>query len=104
MSEPTTTCKDCGARIVTQEEKALSGEVQEVWADVRTGEWVCSKTGDEHVPGQPAPGTHIVVEGNPVDGFIYHGIPAFQDHEDAVEWAERECGEGWWVVPLQDVE
>jgi hypothetical protein len=102
MSTPTTRCKDCGARIVTQEEKALSGEVQEVWAD-HEGDWVCPVTGNEHEPGTPEPGTFIVVEGSPVDGFVFHGIPAFQTHEIAVEWAENNCSE-WWVAPLQDVE
>jgi len=56
MSEPTTTCKDCGVRIVTQEEKAI-GEpreraYQQVWADFE-GNWVCPVTGNEHVPGEP---------------------------------------------------
>jgi hypothetical protein len=50
------------------------------------------------------PGTHIVVEGNPVDGFVFHGIPAFPDAETAVCWAEENCTAEWWVAPLQDVE
>lgn len=50
------------------------------------------------------PGTHIVVEGNPVDGFVFHGIPAFPDHDSALTWAEENCTAEWWVAPLQDVE
>jgi len=97
-------CKHCGKDVMQQEEKALSGEVQIVWAD-RSGEWCCKHNdGNEHEPGMPKPGTHVVMEGNPGDGFVIHGIPAFQDHDDAVEWAEQNCDEGWWIMPLQDVE
>jgi len=52
MSEPTTTCKDCGVRIVAQDEKALSGEHQTVLADFE-GNSVCPVTGNEHAPGEP---------------------------------------------------
>jgi len=101
-------CKHCGKNIEEQEEKAIAEPAnrryQIVWAD-RSGEWCCPyNDGNEHEPGTPEPGTHIVVEGNPVDGFVFHGIPAFQDHDGALKWAEDNCGEGWWVVPLQDVE
>jgi hypothetical protein len=99
-------CTGCGAYIAQQEEKALSGEVQVVWATISGGEWICDLTGEEHVPMHPVrePGTHIVVEGNPVDGFVFHGIPAFHDHDAALTWAQENCSAEWWVAPLQDVD
>jgi hypothetical protein len=101
-------CRDCGAALGHRDEKALSGEVQMVWADLLTDEWVCPKTGNEHVQVMggplPEPGAFIVIEGNPIDGFVAHGIPAFADYEAAVEWAAETCQAEWWVMPLQDVE
>jgi hypothetical protein len=108
-------CRHCNVALGSQQEKALSGEVQWVWASVLNGNWVCPRTGDEHCashvpcPGHSTPmpeavGAFIVVEGNPVDGFVYHGIPAFEDHESATAWADENCTESWWIVPLQDVE
>jgi len=100
------TCLDCGRHIRLGSEKALSGETQMVWV-ANDGGWVCDKTGNEHRPTSRVaaePGGFIVVEGNPVDGFVFHGIPAFEDAEEAVTWAERECTREWWVAPLQDVE
>ncbi len=101
-----TRCRHCGFTIVQQEERALAtGEVQVVWMAPLTGQWTCEDNdGDEHEPGVPAPGTHIVVEGNPVDGFVFHGIPAFQSQQAAIEWAENTCDGDWWIAPLQDVE
>jgi hypothetical protein len=103
-------CRDCGKVLHQQAEKALSGEVQMVWADDED-DWVCDLTGNEHVQvwrveseRRAAPGAFIVVEGNPVVGFVYHGIPAFDDHDDATRWAEENCTIEWWVVPLQDVD
>jgi hypothetical protein len=110
------TCRHCNAVLGSQQEKALSGEVAWVWANVVTNEWVCHLTGDEHCPKhlpcpghaevkpEEAPGTFVVLEGNPVDGFVIHGIPAFADHEAAVIWAAETCTNEWWVMPLQDVE
>jgi hypothetical protein len=107
------TCRHCNVALGNQEEKALSGEVQEVWASVLTGEWVCEVTGDEHCPAHlpcehgvvvAPPGTWIVVEGDPVNGFIFHGIPAFADEDAAERWAVDNCTESAWVAPLQDVE
>jgi len=43
-------CRHCNKAIGQQAEKALSGEVQMVWADVLEGDWVCDVTGDEHCP------------------------------------------------------
>ncbi len=60
MGEPTTTCKDCGARIVQQDEKALSGEHQTVLADFE-GNWVCPVTGNEHVPGEPSRPVQVTI-------------------------------------------
>jgi len=42
-----TGCTDCGRAVHQMPEKALSGEVQMVWAD-DSGGWVCERTGDEH--------------------------------------------------------
>jgi hypothetical protein len=97
-------CRDCARALHQIAEKAIgSGEWAMVWADV-TGEWVCRRTGNEHAPVEYVLGTWIVVEGNPVDGLIFHGIPAFTEHEEATEWAENNCSADWWVAPLQDVE
>jgi hypothetical protein len=54
-------CRDCGLTIEQRPEKALSGEVQMVWAD-NGGEWVCDVTGDEHVPGEPKRPVKVIVE------------------------------------------
>jgi hypothetical protein len=42
-------CVDCRHPLHQQQEKALSGEVQMVWADA-IGTWICPVTGDEHRP------------------------------------------------------
>lgn len=44
-----TACKDCGATLHQQEEKALDGTFALVWANSE-GRWVCAQTGDEHTP------------------------------------------------------
>jgi hypothetical protein len=110
------TCRHCNSALGQEAEKAIgNGEFATVWTSLLTGDWVCPVTGDEHCPihlpcaHRPVitagtAGAFIVMEGNPVDGFVFHGIPAFDDHDAAVEWAEENCTEGWWVVPLQDVE
>jgi len=41
-------CKTCGMALEQRAEKALSGEVQTVWAEVGTEDWVCPQTGNEH--------------------------------------------------------
>ncbi len=43
-------CKDCGATLHHEMEKALSGESQGVLID-ESGAWVCEETGQEHKPG-----------------------------------------------------
>lgn len=40
---------------------------------------------------------HIVITGNPVDGFDYHG--PFDEHGDATEFAGR-LGVDWWIAEL----
>lgn len=59
-------------------------------------------TRDEECPacadGQPPVEPRIVITGNPVDGFAYHG--PFESEEEAQEWAENECQDDWWVAPL----
>jgi hypothetical protein len=119
MSAVPATCRHCNEEIAPEAVKALSGEIQMVWTGIMSGEWVCDITKDEHcpvnvvcshrdtlpytLPGTP-PGTFVVMEGNPVDGFVIHGIPAFPDHDAAVEWAASNCDSEWWVMPLQDVD
>jgi hypothetical protein len=108
----TRVCRDCEHPLHRRPEKALSGETQMVWAD-QHDVWVCEVTGNEHVQvwrveresaHEPEPGVWIVVEGNPIDGFVFHGIPAFADDEAATEWAENNVKNDWWIAPLQDVE
>jgi hypothetical protein len=46
-------------------------------------------------------GMHIIIIGNPVDGFEYIG--PFKTGEDAVAWANQDAnidGE-WWIAPLE---
>lgn len=40
----------------------------------------------------------IVVVGDPVEGFSFHG--PFASTDTAVEWADAECDADWWVAPL----
>lgn len=109
-------CRHCNKALGQQQEKALDGEYAMVWASLTGGEWVCEVTGDEHEPTS-VPCTHgpevavyaaqwIIVAGNPVDGFTYHGVPTFTEHEDAIAWAENNTPDysDWWVVPLQHIE
>jgi hypothetical protein len=49
-----TRCKDCGAKIYQQLEKAIGdGTWAVVWTGER-GDWTCERTGNEHEPGEPA--------------------------------------------------
>lgn len=44
---------------------------------------------------------HIVITGNPVQGFFFYG--PFQSETEAVDWAEREQSDfEWWIAPLQE--
>jgi len=43
----------------------------------------------------------IVMSGNAFDGMDCWGM--FEEHDKAVEWAERNCDE-WYVVAVQDVD
>lgn len=40
----------------------------------------------------------IVITGNPVDGFCYHG--PFNNFEEALEWTELNCGGDYWITGL----
>jgi hypothetical protein len=46
----------------------------------------------------------IVVSGNPVDGFTFHG--PFHLREDAIAWAEDAVttGYSWWIANLNEPE
>lgn len=44
----------------------------------------------------------ILITGNPVDGFQYHG--PFDSTEDAADWASRTQDADWWVAPVQHAE
>jgi hypothetical protein len=55
-------CKDCGQVIAPQEEKALSGEVQTVFATLTDGTWVCPVTEEEHEPGTPRRNVQVIVK------------------------------------------
>lgn len=43
-------------------------------------------------------GTHILIVGNPVDGFEYYG--PFKTGEDAIAFGEEHTGSDWWIAPL----
>lgn len=44
-------CKKCAQPLVPDAEKALDGEIQEVWRSTLTDGWICMVDGDEHEPG-----------------------------------------------------
>ena len=44
----------------------------------------------------------IIIEGNIFDGHTFHG--PFEDHEDAIEWAERNLKTDWLVATLRPAE
>lgn len=45
------------------------------------------------------PEYHIIITGNPVGGFEYHG--PFPGAEEALTWADANCqGEEWWATRL----
>jgi len=44
----------------------------------------------------------IIIEGNIFDGHTFHG--PFEDHEDAIEWAERNLKSDWLVATLHPAE
>ena len=44
-------CKKCAQLLVPDGEKALSGEIQEVWRSQLTNNWICKVDGNEHAPG-----------------------------------------------------
>lgn len=39
--------------------------------------------------------------GNPVDGFSFYGV--FNDHESAIEYAENEMSDAWYIVTINPV-
>jgi hypothetical protein len=43
----------------------------------------------------------VVIAGTIGDGFSVWG--PFNDFDEANEWAERECGDEWWVVQINEV-
>lgn len=46
---------------------------------------------------------YIIITGNPVDGFEYHG--PFGSSDQAVTWAAANPeidGKDWWVAPLHE--
>ncbi len=46
----------------------------------------------------------IVIAGDPVNGFTYHG--PFKDEDEAYSWFEMHTAdyEDWWVAPLNPKE
>lgn len=47
-------------------------------------------------------GMHVILHGNPVDGFEIIG--PFTTGEDAVDWASRhehQFENSWWIAPLR---
>lgn len=42
---------------------------------------------------------HIVIIGDPVDGFRYYG--PFPNWDEASDWTETDCRDcDWWIAPL----
>lgn len=44
-------------------------------------------------------GMHVVMFGNPVDGFKIFG--PFKTGDDAARWASEEVDDTWWIAPLE---
>ena len=42
----------------------------------------------------------IVAIGNPYNGFTYYG--PFNNHNQALTWAEKELAGDWWVIELEN--
>lgn len=66
------------------------------WIEVYGKVW-SDRTPSEKQPGQAELDT-LVVTGTIGDGFQMFG--PFES-DDAVPWAERNCNEEWWMVPLE---
>lgn len=47
-------------------------------------------------------GMHILIIGNPVDGFEYYG--PFKTGEEAIAYGEDRLGGDWWIAPLRGKE
>jgi len=43
-------------------------------------------------------GMHVVMTGDPANGFAILG--PFATRDEALAWAERECDGDWWLLPL----
>lgn len=47
-------------------------------------------------------GMHILITGNPVDGFEYFG--PFKTGKEAITYGEERLGNDWWIAPLRGKE
>ena len=45
---------------------------------------------------------HIVITGNPVDGFIFYG--PFKSSEDAIDYGENDVFGEWWIAEIEEPE
>lgn len=43
---------------------------------------------------------YTITDGNPGDGFAFFG--PFRTHDEALEWAEKELGDGQWTIHLME--
>lgn len=48
-------------------------------------------------------GTHVVVLGTLVEG-IHEIYGPFAHFDEALEWAESNLDENWWIMPLSEAE
>lgn len=103
MSEPIATCADCGARIVQQDEKALSGEHQTVWADFE-GEWVCPVTGNEHEPGEPNRPVQVIVKYRDTETMMLLSLAEYGNFIANPIIAAVDDGEAAWDLEQQNPE
>jgi hypothetical protein len=51
---------------------------------------------------KPAMGMHVIMTGNPVEGFQIVG--PFKVPSEAIEWATDNCVAEWWAVQLESPE
>lgn len=97
-----TICKDCGATIWQESEKALDGTTAIVWMSVRDGGWICAETDEEHEPLPPftgVPGYEHDAWGNAICGHDFMAGTICTDargHDGGHSATCLRCGNDWY--------
>lgn len=56
------------------------------------------KAVDDIIDMHGSMGMHVVMQGDPVDGFMIYG--PFKTGMDAADWAALNCEPDWWIAKL----